>query len=188
MTSLSCTGLTSFTMPAQMTSVPESIFSECTNLEQVTLSTNTITIEGMAFSGCVNLEEIIGSEQVISIGFSAFKRCSSLEHFDFSENSVLIMDNAFAESGLTSVELSNGNICWNSATDKVRRIRLFLHYRFRNGMRNGTRWISVAKTKSCIEATRSRSSRMLTARRCILFEFRNWWMNPGTASAIYRRQ
>jgi hypothetical protein len=52
-------------MPAQMTSVPESIFSECTNLEQVTLSTNTITIEGMAFSGCVNLEEIIGSEQVI---------------------------------------------------------------------------------------------------------------------------
>lgn len=105
-----CIELTSFIIPTQMTCVPESLFSQCTNLKRVTLPANTISIERMAFEGCTNLEEIIGDEQVTSIGNSAFESCSNLDHFDFSENEVMIMDMAFIESGLSSIELKCGSI------------------------------------------------------------------------------
>ena len=55
---LFCTGLTSITIPASVTSIGEEAFYGCTGLRSIELPSSVTSIEYGAFSGCTNLKNI----------------------------------------------------------------------------------------------------------------------------------
>lgn len=73
-----CTGLTSFNLPAAVTTIGQKAFQNCAGLTEVNLPEGLTTIGDYAFYGCTGLTEITIPESVESIGNYAFYRCDNL--------------------------------------------------------------------------------------------------------------
>ena len=116
-----CTGLTSVTIPASLTSIGISAFGYCRSLINVQISDLTAWCNMSGDLGFasdeihlyLNGEEIIGDlvipEGVTSIGNSAFYRCLGLTSVTIPSSVTSIGDGAFGGcSGLTSMTISEG--------------------------------------------------------------------------------
>lgn len=78
------------------------------SITNVTFGGSTV-IEEYAFMGCDNLTTVTGWKNVTSFGVQAFSYCSNLSSVDLSSSSLTsIGDDAFSNSGLTSVKLPSG--------------------------------------------------------------------------------
>ena len=73
-----CSGLTSLTLPAGITSISNGAFKGCSGLTSLTLPAGITSIGDVAFSGCSGLTSLILPASITSIGSYAFSSCSGL--------------------------------------------------------------------------------------------------------------
>ena len=123
-----CAKITSISIPSTVKVIPSRCFNNCVLLNEVTIPSSIIAIESYAFENCGALEEIIIPNTVETIGQYAFSGCNKLENVSLPEgltvlekgvfaycNSlreiklpaglVTIGENAFASSGLITIEI-----------------------------------------------------------------------------------
>lgn len=71
-------GLTSITIPKNITFISEGLFFDCRQLKSVTINGNITEIQSSAFDCCISLAEIKLPSTIKIIGDKAFLNCSSL--------------------------------------------------------------------------------------------------------------
>ncbi len=104
-----CSGLTTVTIGNSVISIGQSAFSESRGLTSVTIGNSVTSIGKGAFSNCSSLKSVTIPNSVSSIGEYAFQRCDNLcafyGKFAFEDHRCLIIDGtitSFAPAGLTS--------------------------------------------------------------------------------------
>ena len=106
---LSCTSLTSITIPEGVTSIGVAAFWECTSLTSITIPDSVTSIGGYAFQYCSSLTSITIPNSVTSIGDNAFSDCTSLTSITIGNGVTSIGDYAFRGcSSLTSITIPDG--------------------------------------------------------------------------------
>ena len=76
--SFASAGLTEYVIPANVTSIPNGVFSSNTNLTSITVPDNITTIDWASFSGCTALTSFTIPASVTTIYEDAFTDCISL--------------------------------------------------------------------------------------------------------------
>ena len=104
-----CSGLTSLTLPAGITSISDCAFEGCSGLTSLTLPAGITSIGCRAFYWCSGLTNLTLPDGITSIGSGAFNGCSGLTSLILPAGITSISDCAFAYcSGLTSLTLPDG--------------------------------------------------------------------------------
>lgn len=73
-----CSRLRSFTLEADLTSLPASLLSGCSALSSVTLPNTVSKVNDEAFKGCSRLTVLPSLPSLVTIGTSAFENCTGL--------------------------------------------------------------------------------------------------------------
>ena len=104
-----CSGLTSLTLPAGITSIGEYAFYGCSGLTSLNLPAGITEIGESTFSDCSGLTSLTLPDGITSIGISAFSGCSRLTSLNLPAGITSIDKYAFLDcSGLTSLTLPDG--------------------------------------------------------------------------------
>ena len=110
-----CSGLTSVTIPESVTSISNGAFYGCSGLTSVIIPDNVTIIYGSAFEGCTNLASVSIPEGISSIGAKAFARCPNLKDvFCRAANVPMTGGNAFQETNVASATLHVPDASTNS--------------------------------------------------------------------------
>ena len=105
---LSSTAVTSVTLPAGLTKIEPSLFSNCKKLTSVSIPSSVTSIGADAFSNCESLTDIIIPSGVASIGSYAFSSCKALTEIAIPAGITTLEDNTFRYcSGLNSIIIPN---------------------------------------------------------------------------------
>ena len=105
---MSCSGLTSVTIPNSVTSIGQQAFQYCSGLTSVTISNSVTSIGYNTFNGCSSLTSVTIPNSVTSIGNSAFYGCSGLISVTIPNSVTSIGGSAFYDcSRLTYVTIPN---------------------------------------------------------------------------------
>ena len=102
---LSCSGLTSVTIPSSVTSIGDHAFDGCSGLTSVAIPSGVTSIGKDAFYDCDALCSVAIPSSVTSIGASAFSSCDSLCGVMIPEGVTRIGDFAFQYSPLVCVTI-----------------------------------------------------------------------------------
>ena len=103
-----CTGMTSLTIPDGVTYIGDYAFTYCRSLTSITIPNSVTRISDGTFNYCDALISITIPNNVITIGFNAFEDCSSLTSVTIPNSVTSIEQFAFHNcSGLTSVTIPN---------------------------------------------------------------------------------
>jgi hypothetical protein len=101
-----CSSLTSVTIPSSVTTIGSYVFQGCSSLTSVTIPASVTTIGSYAFQGCSSLTSVTIPASVSTIGSYAFQYCSSLTSATIPLGVTIIGDSAFEYcSSLTSVTI-----------------------------------------------------------------------------------
>ena len=104
-----CSGLTSLTLPAGITTIGRNAFSGCSGLTSLTLPAGITSIGRNAFDGCSGLTSLTLPAGITEIGGYAFSGCSGLTSLTLPAGITSISDRTFDScSGLTSLTLPAG--------------------------------------------------------------------------------
>ena len=104
-----CSGLTSLTLPAGITSIGYAAFSGCSGLTSLNLPDGITSIGDYAFYNCSGLTSLTLPDGITIICEGAFKNCSGLTSLNLPTGITSIGGNAFEGcSGLTSLNLPAG--------------------------------------------------------------------------------
>ena len=90
-----CTGLTSITIPNNVTSIGDQAFRNCTGLTSITIPNSVTSIDSSAFDGCSGLTSITIPDSVTDIGHFAFYNCSELASITIPDSVTSIGNQAF---------------------------------------------------------------------------------------------
>lgn len=102
--------LTTIVIPSNVTLIGTCAFMSCKKLTTVTLNAKISLIAEGLFSQCSNLESITIPTGVTTIGGSAFYQCTKLTSITIPSSVTTIGMKAFLESGLTSADI--GTLNW----------------------------------------------------------------------------
>ena len=112
-----CHGLTSLTLPAGITSIGYAAFNGCSGLTSLTLPAGITSIGRSTFEGCRGLTSLTLPAGITSIGGGAFEGCSGLTSLTLPAGITSIGGGAFKDcSGLTSLTLPAGITSINYGT------------------------------------------------------------------------
>lgn len=101
------TKLENVEIPAQLSYLGTSVFSDCTSLTRVSIKANITSIPNGCFQGCSSLSSVEYPATVTLIGESAFSGCG-FTSFKINENVTEIQRNAFCNCGnLEKIEWGN---------------------------------------------------------------------------------
>ena len=104
-----CTGLTSLNLPAGITSIGRRAFGGCSGLTSLTLPAGITSISDEAFSLCSGLTSLNLPAGITEIGYCAFSYCIGLTSLTLPAGITSISDEAFSYCiGLTSLTLPAG--------------------------------------------------------------------------------
>ena len=104
-----CSGLTSLTLPAGITSISDCAFEGCSGLTSLTLPAGITSIGISAFYGCSGLTSLTLPDGITSINYGTFWSCSGLTSINIPASVTKIEYSAFRGcSGLTSLNLPAG--------------------------------------------------------------------------------
>lgn len=101
-----CAALSSVTIPGKIKSLTQYAFTQ-SGLQNVVLEDGVQVIENHAFFACEKLAGVTFPESLNSIGTNAFTTCKALKEITLP-GSLYTFDNAFNNSGLEKVTLSEG--------------------------------------------------------------------------------
>ena len=90
-----CRGLTSITFPESLTSIGSDAFAGCDGLTSMTFPNSLTSIGGSAFYGCDGLTSITIPESIRSIGKYAFESCEGLTSVTFPNSMTSIGEGIF---------------------------------------------------------------------------------------------
>jgi len=124
------TGLTTITIPTNVTSMADSVFANCTNLDDVVfdMPCRVDTIGSATFLGCTSLSYITIPPSITTIPDSLFAFCSSLETVNISNGIKTIGDRSFYKcTSLRTLTIPASvtrirNFAFNSCGDNLVRI------------------------------------------------------------------
>lgn len=103
------TALTSVSIPAGLTQIPNSAFQSCAALTEIRFHEGVTEIGSSAFSNCTALREVTLPSTLTSMGNQVFSGCSALEEVSIPGSVTDIPQQAFYDcAALTSVELGEG--------------------------------------------------------------------------------
>ena len=101
-----CTGLTSIIIPDSVTRFGEGALEGCTSLTSITIPDNVTNIGNYTFRNCTDLTSITIPNGVTSIGDYAFYGCTGLTNIAIPDSVTSIGTSAFSGcSGLTSITI-----------------------------------------------------------------------------------
>ena len=104
-----CSGLTSLTLPAGITSIGDDAFYGCSGLTSITIPNGVTQIDKNAFRDCTGLTSITIPNGVTQIDKNAFRDCTGLTSLTLPANIKRIGESAFYGcSGLTSLTIPDG--------------------------------------------------------------------------------
>lgn len=107
---MSCTGLTSVTIPNSVTNIGEYAFSH-TGLTSLTIPNSVTAIGYCAFTGCTGLTSLDIPESVTQFGGGTFAGCSGLTSVTLPSSLSEIADNMFEGcTSLTNIDIPNSVI------------------------------------------------------------------------------
>lgn len=102
---LRCENLKTVTFQKGVTQIASELFAGCTGIEKVEIPDTVTVIEDSAFNGCVRLSDVTIPDTVTVIDSYAFNVCPSLKSVDLSDNLTKMGTQAFARTGLESIEI-----------------------------------------------------------------------------------
>ncbi len=79
-------GVGTITFDGDVTSIPESAFSQCSSLASITIPETVTSLGSYSFYGCSSLQSITIPKAVISLGNHCFDNCSSLSYLTIPES------------------------------------------------------------------------------------------------------
>ena len=92
-----CTSLSSFELPSTITAIGNSSFMSCKGLKgSLEIPASVITIENAAFNECTNITSLTLGEGLQTIGQSAFQSCTKMESVSMGSRIQNIGEMAFA--------------------------------------------------------------------------------------------
>ncbi len=100
---IDCTMLTEITIPATVSVLEESAFTNCGFLERINFSEGLVSVGESAFSECVSLQYVNLPQSVEKIDEGAFHSCRFLRGIDLPEGLVSIGSYAFFQTDLRSL-------------------------------------------------------------------------------------
>ena len=104
----SCTSLSSVTIPNSVTTIGDSAFYNCTSLSSVTIPNSVTTIGKYTFANCTSLSSVTIPNSVTTIGESTFYSCTSLSSVTIPNSVKTIGNGTFANcTSLSSVTIPN---------------------------------------------------------------------------------
>lgn len=106
--SFSGSDLVSFTFGDNISSIGNSAFENCKDLTSADLKSLNASVGKAAFKGCSSLANATLPDVMDNIPESIFENCTALTSFDMSSNVKKINANAFAGSGLVSIDIVDG--------------------------------------------------------------------------------
>lgn len=89
-------GLTSFSWPAAIASIPSETFKDCGKLKSFSVPKGVLTIGNGTFQGCGQLEDLKLPNTLTEIGDRAFQGCASIKSIVLPDNLLKIGNEAFA--------------------------------------------------------------------------------------------
>jgi hypothetical protein len=109
-----CTGLTSITIPNNITEIGDDAFQDCTGLTTVTFHCKEI---GSWFRYNQSIKNVVIGNEVTRIGYNAFNGCKSLTTITIPSNVTSIGNCAFYDCNLSTVNVPNtvkelGHLCF----------------------------------------------------------------------------
>lgn len=105
----SSSGITSVTIPGNLTSIGSGAFNGCSNLSSITIPANVTNIGASAFDGCTSLTSITLPSSITSIGETTFYDCANLTNVIIAASVTNIGNLAFVGCNRLSVVYFNGN-------------------------------------------------------------------------------
>ena len=117
-----CSGLTSISIPDNITSIGVVAFRNCSSLTSITIPNSVTSIGNYAFENCSGLTSVTIGNGVTSIGNYAFSGCSGFTSITIPDSITSIPSYAFSGcSGLTSISIpdsvtSIGNYVFDGCT------------------------------------------------------------------------
>jgi uncharacterized protein YjdB len=103
-----CSSLTSVTIPNSVTSIGDCAFQNCSSLTSVNIPNNVTTIKRRVLYGCSSLTSVTIGNSVTSIDYAAFHGCSSLTSVIIPNSVINIGQLAFEDcTSLSSVTIPN---------------------------------------------------------------------------------
>lgn len=103
-----CENMRSINMPTSLRRIGEDAFKGCKSLTSIQMSDNVTEIGKYAFYGCTSLSDVKLSHRLTEISNHTFENTLSLENITIPLNINKLGDEAFARSGLTSINLHAG--------------------------------------------------------------------------------
>ena len=126
-----CGCITSVVEWGNLKTIEGNAFYDCTGLTTISIPTNITGIGSQAFFGCNNLSSISIPPSVTSIGSRAFSGCANLSSISIPPSVTSIGDDAFGASGVKSVYISDMNawcrIKFTSASSMPSSYNLYLN-------------------------------------------------------------
>ena len=104
-TFMKCGALAQIEIPLGVTEIGASAFQGCTALTDISLPDSLVEIGVSAFQGCTALTDVSLPDSVTELGAHVFSGCDSLTFIALPNGIRVIPSYAFADSGLTSVQL-----------------------------------------------------------------------------------
>lgn len=97
-------------------------FANNQSLEKVTFPASAVSIPGSCFEGCNVLKPFVIPEGITTIGYSAFKDCYSFDS-EIPSTVKSIGDNAFDNSGITNVNITENTTVGDYAFQNCNRLK-----------------------------------------------------------------
>ena len=111
-----CTNLVSVTFEGNSMDELHGCFQNCTALKSIKFPRSVGLMSYSMFEGCTALTDVQLPEDLKEIYPQMFKKCTSLKNVDIPASVTKVEKNAFADSGITMLDLSNvkefGGLCF----------------------------------------------------------------------------
>lgn len=88
-------GITSFSIPNNITSIPRYCFSDCHQLREITIPTNISSLSDSSFGECSNLSSVVLHDDISSIEGLCFRCCNQIQEIELPANLINLGYSAF---------------------------------------------------------------------------------------------